>query len=68
MDKQQQITIDITVQLGKPNASVEDFLAENKLEDTKFLIEVAKCPFSSSEVRKCRVVVKTGVAIELLAE
>jgi hypothetical protein len=50
LDKNQSIIIDITLQPNKPGQTIEQFLQETKIDDNKFLIEVAPTDLLSSEV------------------
>ena len=50
LDMNAKIMIDITLQPNKPGQSLDQFLAEEKVEENKFLIEIALCPLSSSEI------------------
>lgn len=49
LDKGQKITINIELRASTPGQPVEQFLKEYKVETNKFLIEVAKSNYSSSE-------------------
>ena len=50
LDKGQKITIDITLQPSRPGQPLDQFIQEAKIDDNKFLLELANCSLSSSEV------------------